>query len=80
MLLDPLALLRPGAQQASQLSLVDAGTWTEAGQPMRDVLDGYELAAAVPVGSSGAEFIGGSVKLSGEACGKAPTCVLRQGR
>lgn len=70
-LLDPLSLLRSGAQQASQLSVLDAATWAEAELPMRDVLDGYELAAAVPAGShggggGGCEFIAGSVKLSSE--------------
>ncbi len=67
-LLDPLALLRPGAQQASALSVLDTATWTEAGPPMRDVLDGYELAATVPAsaGSGGSEYIAGSVKLSGK--------------
>lgn len=68
-LLDPLSLLRSGAQQASQLSVLDAATWAEAGPPMRDVLDGYELVAAVPAGSpggGGCEFIAGSVKLSSE--------------
>ncbi|PRW39330.1 hypothetical protein C2E21_7136 [Chlorella sorokiniana] len=65
-LLDPLALLRSGVQQASALSVLDAATWAEAGPPMRDVLDGYELAAAVPASSQGGscEFIAGSVKLS----------------
>ena len=69
-LLDPLSLLRPGAQQASQLSVVDAASWTEAEPPMRDVLDGYQLVAAVPAASHGGggscEFIAGSVKLSSE--------------
>lgn len=66
-LLDPLSLLRPGAQQASWLSMLDTATWQQAGPPMRDVLDGYELAAVVPVDSQGGgcEFVGGSVKLSG---------------
>lgn len=86
-LLDPLSLLRPGAQQASWLSMLDTATWQQAGPPMRDVLDGYELAAAVPVESQGGgcEFIGGSVKLSGSCMGAAclgpavctcATCVL----
>lgn len=49
--------------------MLDTATWQQAGPPMRDVLDGYELAAAVPVESQGGgcEYIGGSVKLSG-AC------------
>ncbi|PSC71937.1 F-box only 3 isoform X2 [Micractinium conductrix] len=70
---DPLALLRPSAAQRSSLSLVDARTWRLAAPPLRDLLDGYELAAAAAVGDNGAEFVAGSVKesddqASGWAC------------
>lgn len=73
-LADPLALLRPVPQRGG-LVLVDAATWQElAPGGLRDVLDGFELAAAVPVGAGGAEFVAGSVKLSGgrAACLEAP--------
>ncbi|KAL4440486.1 hypothetical protein ABPG75_003487 [Micractinium tetrahymenae] len=73
---DALALLRP-VPQRSGLSVVDAASWKELGRPLRDVLDGYELAAAAAVGDSGAEFVAGSVKLSddqasGWACQRCP--------
>lgn len=65
---DPLALLRPLPQRGG-LRLIDAHEWRDVspGQGMRDVMDGYELAAAAPVGATGAEFVCGSVKLSGAA-------------
>lgn len=61
---DALGLLRP-VPQRSALSVVDAATWQAVGQPLRDVLDGYELAAVAAVGDSGSEFVAGSVKMSG---------------
>lgn len=61
---DALALLRPVPQRGG-LRVVDAASWREVGRPLRDVLDGYELAAVAAVGDGGAEFVAGSVKLSG---------------
>ena len=62
-----LAHLDGPPAQHSMLSVVDAASWRQLGPGMADVLDGYELAGAVPVGDSGSEFIAGSVKLSGAA-------------
>ncbi len=85
---DALALLR-AVPQRSALSVVDAASWKAVGQPLRDVLDGYELAAVAAVGDSGAEFVAGSVKLSGAeqggqvqgfgVCGTAPALVTSPG-
>ena len=72
---DPLALLRPAEAAAGQrgaLRLLDLPAWRElAPGGLRDVLDGFELAAAVPLGDGGHEFLAGSVKLSGAAAGAA---------
>lgn len=73
---DALALLRPVPQRGG-LRVVDAASWREVGRPLRDVLDGYELAAVAAVGDGGAEFVAGSVKLSddqasGWACQRCP--------
>lgn len=66
---DPLALLRPAEAQGQQrggLRLLDVPAWRElAPGGLRDVLDGFELAAAAPLGDGGDEFVAGSVKLSG---------------
>lgn len=73
---DPLALLRPaeaqGGQQRGGLRLLDVPAWRElVPGGLRDVLDGFELAAAAPLGDGGDEFVAGSVKLSGGLLGRA---------
>jgi hypothetical protein len=72
---DPLAALRPDAAR-SALSVVDMATWRQVAPAMCDVLDGFELAAAVPVGGGGGhELIAGSVRLSGEPPACLPACL-----
>lgn len=63
---DSLTALDPG-NPPSGLSVLDVPTWRRVGPAMRDVLEGFELAAAVPVGGGGGhELVAGSVRLSGE--------------
>ena len=63
---DALAHLQLPAPQHSALSVYDAARLQPLmPRPIVDLMDGYELAAAVAVGPSGCEMVAGSVRLSG---------------